>query len=282
MKKTKIYVVKASGVTEPFSEKKVLRSIRRAGISKPMRTMVLAHVKKRIYDRISTREIYRHILEFLNSSPQTYSSSRYRLRQAIMELGPTGFPFEKYIGELLKHYGYSVEIGVIVSGSCVDHEVDVVAEKDDQHFMIECKFHNQSGIRSDLKVALYIKARFDDVASAWQKKPGHEKKFHQAWLVTNTKLTSEAIKYGECVGMNLVGWSYPKKGCLQDLIEDTGLHPITCLTTLNTKQKQMLLKQGVVLCKQLVDSNKSFLRLSQISNSQMQNVLAEIHVVCQP
>lgn len=277
-KKT-ITVVKASGAIEPFSEKKVLGSIRRAGISKPMQAMVLAHVKKRVYDRISTKEIYRHILEFLNSSPQTYSSGRYRLRQAIMELGPTGFPFEKYIGEILKHYGYSVETGVIVSGSCVDHEVDVVAEKDDQHFMIECKYHNQPGVHSDVKVALYIKARFDDIAVAWQKKPGHEKKFHQAWLVTNTKLTFEAIKYGECAGMKLVGWSYPKKGCLQDLIEDTGLHPITCLTTLTHQQKNLLLKQNVILCKQLM-TDQSAMKAAGVSQRQMQEILKEIGVIC--
>lgn len=280
MKKAKIYVVKASGASEPFSEKKVLGSIRRAGISKPMQMMVLAHVKKRAYDHISTKEIYQHILEFLRSSPQTYSAGRFRLRQAIMELGPTGFPFEKYIGAILKHYGYSVETGVIVSGKCVDHEVDVVAEKDDQHFMIECKYHNQPGVRSDVKVALYIKARFDDVASTWQKKTGYEKKFHQAWLVTNTKLTSEAIKYGECAGMKLIGWSYPRKGCLQDLIEDTGLHPLTCLTTLTHQQKKMLLKQDVVLCKQLM-TDQSAMKTAGVSQRQMQEILKEIDVICQ-
>lgn len=64
-----------------------------------------------------------------------------------MELGPSGFPFEKFISEILKFQGFAVQVGVIVEGHCVKHEIDVVAEKGEEHFMIECKFHNTQGIK---------------------------------------------------------------------------------------------------------------------------------------
>lgn len=282
MRQTKdtITVIKASGEQESFSEEKVKRSMARAGIPINMHPRVMDHVKGKLYDRIPTSVIYKHIVEFLDTSSYPQKSSRYRLKQAVMELGPTGYPFEKFVGAILKNYGYQVETGVIVAGKCVDHEVDVVALKDDQHFMVECKFHHRSGIRSDVKVALYVKARFDDIANAWRKKPGHQTMFHQAWLVTNTKLTSDAVQFGKCAGMKLIGWSYPKTGCLQDLIEETGLHPLTCLTSLSKGQKQRLLEQDIVLCRDLLRADPGLLSAAGIQKEKEKQLREEIVVTC--
>jgi hypothetical protein len=85
-----------------------------------------------------------------------------------MELGPSGFPFEKYVAEILKYQGYRVEVGVIVEGFCVKHEVDIIAEKEAKHFMIECKFHNQPGTFCDVKIPLYINSRFLDIEKMWK------------------------------------------------------------------------------------------------------------------
>ncbi len=62
-----------------------------------------------------------------------------------MELGDTGYPFEKFVAALLRSEGYETKVGVIVQGHCVTHEVDVVAENDRHHYMCECKFHNSQG-----------------------------------------------------------------------------------------------------------------------------------------
>lgn len=277
--KTMIQVRKASGNLEPFSEEKIFRSLEKAGVDKVLSDKVLAHVKKELYDGISTQQIYSHIFELLRkeSSPIL---GRYDLKRAIMELGPTGYPFEKFVGALLKHNGYQIETGVNVLGRCVTHEIDVVAQKDNQHFMVECKFHNQSGARSDVKVALYVKARFDDVEAVWKEKSGHQTKFHQAWLVTNTKLTSDAIQYGECVGMKIIGWGYPSKGSLQDLIEDSGLYPITCLSFLSRHQKEVLLGQGIVLCRDILTLDKASLLSLAFSDEQRNRLFEEIKSVC--
>lgn len=276
-----IIVVKASGEKEFFSEKKVRRSMRRAGIPRNLANEVLRKITASLYDQIPTSKIYQQINQALKTSSNPHLFSRYQLKQAIMQLGPSGYPFEKFIAALLKELGYSVETGVIVEGSCVNHEVDVVALKDNQHFMVECKFHHQPGFRSDVKVALYVKARFDDVKSAWIKKPGHQTMFHQAWLVTNTKLTTEAIKFGECAGMHLLAWSYPKTNSLQDLITKTNLHPITCLNSLSFDQKQQLLNQDIVLCKQLQQSNPSLFKSIGISSQREAQIKQESAFICQ-
>ena len=62
-----------------------------------------------------------------------------------MELGPSGFPFENFIGHIFRHDGYSTDVGVIMQGNCVTHEVDVLACKDDRCYIVECKYHNQAG-----------------------------------------------------------------------------------------------------------------------------------------
>ena len=102
-----------------------------------------------------------------------------------------------------------------MQGACVSHEIDVIAEKTTAALVIECKFHNQPGTKSDVKVALYVQARFEDIQKQWQKQPEPSRKFHEVWLATNTKLTSDAIQYASCVGLKAIGWDYPPNNGLQ-------------------------------------------------------------------
>ena len=59
------------------------------------------------------------------------------------------------------------------------------------------------------------------------------------------------MDYGRCVGLRMISWNYPPNESLKELIEETGLFPITVLTLLNRKQKQALLEKEIVLCRQL-------------------------------
>lgn len=266
-----ITVVKASGEKEPFSEKKVLDSIGRAGINPQIKNMVLSHVKSKLYDNIPTSQIYHHIVEFLDKSETPYAKARYGLKEAIMNLGPTGYPFEDYIADLLASEGYLTRTRNILSGKCITHEIDVIAEKENKKVMIEAKFHNRSGTRTDVGDALYTKARFDDVKD--------KNNFDQVWLVTNTKVTQDAIDYAICVGMKILSWDYPNESSLRDLIEKSRLHPITVLNTLSHAQKQQLFENHVVLCKDICDNPKS-LDILHLPEEKKQNILAEAGFVC--
>jgi hypothetical protein len=234
-----ISVVKATGEIESFSEKKVIDSLLRAGASTELAQKIVSQVKPRLYQNIPTFEIYSLVMKMLKKEERNLAE-KYNLKRAIMELGPSGYPFEKYVAEILKVQNYQVQINQLVAGRCVTHEIDIVA-KNDKTYMIECKFHGQVGGRTDVKEALYTYARFLDVK---------EKGFDIPWLVTNTKLTQEAKAYAACVGMRLTAWDYPEKDSLRELVDQSGLHPITASTTLSQEQKQALLEKGVVFCHQ--------------------------------
>ncbi len=274
-----VWVRKASGEPEYFSPERLARSLEKAGASPDAIADILASVEKMLHPGISTRKIYREAFRILKQiSPA--EAGRYKLKKAIQELGPSGYPFEQYVGELLRAAGYQVQVGVRVQGQCVQHEVDVVAEKDDRHFMIECKFHSDDGRKCDVKVPLYIHSRFLDVEKAWRKQPGHAQKFHQGWVVTNTRFTSDAIQYGRCAGMKLLGWDHPRGESLKERIDRAGLHPITCLTTLSKKEKQALLAQKIVLCKTLCRQEEALLQL-RLPASRVKRVLQEAAAICE-
>ena len=273
-----ILISKASGETEPFSDAKLRRSLERVNASIDVIEKIIKHVRKELKPGMPTSQIYRHAFSLLKKQNRS-TASRYALKQAIRELGPSGHPFEKLIGALLTYEGFSVEVGKTVQGLCVTHEVDVVAQKDNQHIMVECKFHNQPGIKSDVKISLYIHARFQDVEKAWQQNPNHMEKFHEAWLITNTKLTSDAIRYAECVGMKAIGWSYPAEESLEIRIDRSGLHPITCLTTLSNSQKRQLLEKGVVLCKELLNK-QDVLKSIGLQEAKISTIVNEAEQLC--
>ena len=181
MKNKSLNITKASGETALFSDKKLIQSLQRAGAPEDIAQSIADEVSENLYEGMSTKKIYRIAFNLLkkNSSPL---AAKYHLKNAIMELGPSGFPFEKYVAAILQYQGYSVKVGEIVKGKCVNHEIDVIAEKENQHFMIECKYHNQPGTISNVKIPLYIQARFKDVEASWLNIPGHTTKFHQGWM----------------------------------------------------------------------------------------------------
>lgn len=264
-------VVKASGEKEPFSEEKVRASIQRAGIPKELQEQVLEHVKSRLYESIKTSEIYHHIIEFLGTSKAPFTKSKYSLKQAIMELGPTGYPFEDFVAEILKTSGYQTQVRTILAGKCVTHEIDIIAKKETHKAIIEVKFHNMPGTKTGIHEALYTKARFNDVLE--------KNDFNQVWLVTNTKISQDAITYGVCMGMKVMSWNYPEGESLRDLIENARLHPITALTTLSMGQKQKLLENHIVLCKDICQ-NPNLLDQFGIKNEEKKATLSEAQFVC--
>lgn len=273
-----ISITKMTGEKAAFDPSKLRRSLERSGASDVVISQIITEVKAVLYDGITTKEIYKTAFALLRKSSRP-TAARYKLKKAILELGPTGYPFEKFVGEILAHQGFNTKVGVMVKGHCVNHEVDVVAEKGNQHFMVECKFHSDQGRHCDVKIPLYIQSRFKDVEKQWRKKDGHNTKFHQGWIFTNTRFTTDAVKYGNCAGLMLIGWDYPKKGSLKERIDVSGLHPVTCLTTLTKQEKKKLLSKEKVLCMELCDYPE-LLNAIGISKQRHKKILDEAHELC--
>lgn len=277
---SEIYIKKSSGKLEPYDRVKLVDSLQKAGASMFVSDDIAKDLEKKIKDGMPTSLIYSTAFKMLRKK-EGRPALRYSLRRSISNLGPTGFPFEDFVGEIFKAKGFSVMNDVMVQGSCIEHEIDVVAYDDDQLVMTEVKFHNQLMLKSDLKVALYIKARFDDLKDIVFNIGGKGRSMTRGLLITNTKFTENAIKFGSCAGVNMIGWNYPAKGNLHDLIEETGLHPVTCLSTLSLAEKRTLLGKEVVTCKALV-TQKQLLSDLGVSDIRMKQILNEIEIVSSP
>jgi Holliday junction resolvase-like predicted endonuclease len=273
-----IQVTKASGENEPFDESKLRRSLKNAGASDPVIESITQSINEQLVEGISTRKIYREAFRQLRAKSQRVAG-RYKLKEAIIELGPTGFPFERFVAEILKSVGYKTEVGVKVQGDCVTHEIDVIAVKDDHYYMVECKFHNKKENSCNVQVPLYIQSRFLDVKNNWTRQPGHAGKEHTGYVVTNTRFTQDALDYGECIGLNLLSWDYPKDNGLKDVIGRLDLHPVTCLSTLTKADKEQLTDKGIVLTVQLYE-NKSALKEIGIDKRKANRVINEARAIC--
>jgi len=278
MKDHQTIIIKASGEKAVFSATKLRHSLERSGAGKQVVGQILSEVQAFLHDGITTKEIYKKAFDLLRKNSRPVAA-RYKLKKAIMELGPTGFPFEKFVGKILSYEGFRTKVGVMVKGHCVNHEVDVIAEKDEKHFMVECKFHSGQGRNCNVKIPLYIQSRFLDVEKQWRNREGHDTKFHQGWIFTNTRFTGDAIQYGNCVGLMLVSWDYPQNGSLKERIDSSGLHPITCLTTLSKVEKQKLLSREKVLCMELCHQPE-LLKSIGISEQRQKKILDEAHELC--
>ena len=279
MPKQSLKIIKHSGESVPFSEQKLRRSLKRSGANPDLVSSILDKVKEELYDGITTRELYNRAYSILKKN-KPLTASRYKLKKAIYELGPTGFPFEKFIHEILHYSGYKTEVGKILSGRCVDHEIDVLAEKDDKFVVVECKFHGEQGRNCNVKIPLYINSRFEDIKASPDNGYSKTKQPDEAWVVTNTRFTKDARAYGKCAGLYLLSWDYPKKDSLKDRIDRLGLYPITVSTLLSAREKQFLLSRDVVLCRQLM-KDTFFLDHLGVSETRKKKILSEIAGLCQ-
>ncbi|QFZ55719.1 ATPase [Oceanihabitans sp. IOP_32] len=273
-----IYIKKINDEIELFSFEKLRQSLKSTGASKDVIETIINRIQPDIYDGMSSNDIYKKAFALLKKHNRI-SASRYSLKRAILDLGPTGYPFERLIGALLKEKGYKTKVGVILNGECVTHEIDVLAEKDEFSYAIECKFHSDARGASNVQVPLYINSRFLDVQKQWNADPNNKTHLKQGWLVTNTRFTKDAINYGKCIGLTLLSWDYPKNNGLKANIDSLALYPVTTLTTLTKKEKHQLIEKDVVLVKELIKASNAMKNMG-ISDKRIKRVLDEVRQLC--
>ncbi len=267
---------KADGTVESFDRAKLEASLRRAGASARVVEKICQVIEASIVSGIQTNEIYRRAFGLLRKEERIVAA-RYSLRRALFELGPTGHPFEDFVTALFKKEGWNVEWRKMVPGKCVSHEVDVYATRGNEHLAAELKYHNDPNYKTDVKVALYVKARFDDI---WQCDPKESGTcpVDSGFLITNTKFTETAIQYAKCSGIGLLGWTYPTEGNLYDRIVAAGVFPVTALTQLRKSEKRLLIDQGIVTTEQL-RGRRDALRALGIAPERIGSIAAEIESI---
>ncbi|HSP40969.1 MAG TPA: hypothetical protein VLN46_06010 [Gillisia sp.] len=271
-------IKKASGKNVQFSLKRVEKSLRKAGTEESLIKEILEKLPSILSDNTSTRDVYNLAYKMLKKRNKLVAS-KYSLKQAIFALGPTGFPFERFIGAIFKDLNYKVEVGKEVQGKCVGHEVDVIAQDSGNINYMECKFHSDQGRKCNVKTPLYVHSRYSDILKAREMQHRDLSLVSNGWVVTNTRFTKDALIYARCVGLKLLSWDEPKGKGLKDLIDQTGLYPITVSLLLSEREKAFLLSRDIVLCKDLID-DKFYLDHLEVSQERKARIMQEMQNLC--
>lgn len=276
-----IQITKASGERSHYDRDKLIQSLHRSGASDSSIETLVADVESSLVDGMSTHKIYRRAFQLLKKT-NVVAASQYKLKSAVMDLGPSGYPFEQFVGALFRATGWTTKVGIIMPGMCVNHEVDVFAKKNGIIRFAECKFRNMAGSKVDVKVPMYVQSRVRDLIARYGKDHlGEGVVGYQGWVVTNSKFTADAERYGECEGMHLLAWDYPQGQGLLDMIRSTGLLPITVLHSLSNKQKVAVLSKNIVICLDLFEK-KEILDELGIEMSVQKRVMDELRVILAP
>lgn len=248
-----LFVTNAAGEKEPFSFRKVYRSARRAGASSKFAEKIASIVAREAYSGIKTSDLTRRIRELLHQEiPQ--AALRFNIKEAMRKLGPTGFPFEKYTAEILKSLGYQTKINQFLPGYCLDsYEIDFIAEKNKTVYVGECKYKHLFGDRVHYLYALANYARFLDILKGKYFKTSQYRGYTvKTMMVTNTKFTSTTLNYARCIGIDLLGWNYPKNRGLEYYIDKEKLYPITILPSLRGYLRDIFIKEKIMLVKDVL------------------------------
>jgi len=243
-------LLKDNGEETVFDESRFKTSLLKSGAPEYQVDHVLEEILGRMYEGMSTRQLYQWAHELLRNYSNAYAA-RYSLKKALMKLGPAGYYFEKWIAKFLENLGYKTLHSKHIPGHAVTHEADVIAAKDGQLIWIECKFRNTGEARISVTTPMYVLSRVKDISDKKYRFWDEEMEFTSGMLVTNSYFTQDSIDFSRYYGLELLSWDYPAGHSLKNLIDQKGLYPITCLTTLNEEQTAALLRKNIILVKEL-------------------------------
>lgn len=289
---TSLYIINSNGERKPFSPKKVYRSARRAGASKELAQKIAKTIGKEVYPGITTLEIFKRVKKLLQQETPK-AALRFNLKEGMKKLGPTGFPFEKYIEAIFSRNDFEVKLNQHISGFCCKYEIDFVAKKDNILYIGECKYRNLPGAKVHSNSTLINYARFLDIQAVdasrllvIAKQLSEKGKFNyknlkiKSLLITNTKFTTKAIKYSNCVGVKLLGWNYPRNKGLEYLIDNQKLYPITILPSLSRYLAGIFASKKVMLAQDIlrIDVTK-FAKKTKISEKHLKRLAKEAEIL---
>ncbi len=272
-------ILKSIGEYEEYNREKLRQSLLNASASIVVTNEIIKKIESEIRDEITSTDIYKHAFDILNEKERV-TAMKYSVKRSIFELGPTGFPFEKYIAQVLEAKGYKTIVGKTLKGKCVSHEIDVIAYDQNELLLIEVKFRNKNSLKVDTKTALYVKARWDDLKDTKVKIDDNKSMSPTKFiLAVNTDFTQNAINYADCVGLELISWDHPLKGSLFKFVNETGQHPISVITELNQSQKNTLIKRGYITLNQILNNTKILDEIG-IAKSKKEMIITESRKIC--
>lgn len=272
-------VKKHSGELVDFDINRLQGSLYKSGASSEDVQDVLHTIKPNLHEGMHTKDIYKLAFRSLKKKSHSFAA-RYSLKRALRELGPAGYCFEKWIARLFEHSGYKTVTSLRLQGNSVSHEIDVVAQQNDELLLVECKFRNTKDAKISVTTPMYFLSRIKDMQGCRFDFFGKTLSFSTGWLVTNAHWTKDAINFANHYGVNLLSWDYPSDTCIKRRVDNAGLYPITCLTTLLKSEKETLLAQGCLLVKDILNNLPS-LDVLRISSAKRKNIINEAEALVQ-
>ena len=218
----KIWVIKHDGSRQPFSQEKALNSILRAGVDKKQAGEILGIVESKLYSGITTKEIYKLVHSAIRGRVSLLQANFFRVREGLARMG--SFDFEKLVARVLESRGFSCQWNVMVGGRCIEHQIDVMAERGAKKYLVEVKHHRSEHRDCGLGDVVEMWGRLRDIEEGEQ-----ITEISGACLVTNTKFSQHACRFASCRGILLLGWRYnsfdrvdgPEEG-LEKILEQVG------------------------------------------------------------
>lgn len=247
-----VFVTKADGSRQLWVREKVVRTCLRMGANSKVAFEVAEKIEGRLYNGISTQIILRMIFRFMRKyKPEI--GRLFDLRRGLSLMNPKP-EFELFVQVLLMHNGFEVRPSQILKGKCVEHEVDAIARKEGVTYFVEAKHHLSYHSLTGLDESRIARAILEDVNEGFT--PSRfDWKIDRAMIVTNTKYSEHAIRYGKCRNILQIGWSSPENLGLQTMIEEKRLYPLSCLKDLSGEIRMRLVESGIVLIGQLFSEN---------------------------
>jgi HJR/Mrr/RecB family endonuclease len=249
-----VSVTKADGSTQLFDKAKVVKTCLRIGANRRIAVQIADEVESLIYEGIPTYKVLQITLKLLREhKPTIRHFLDLKKGLSVMNSKPE---FEKFVQLLLAHHGFETGPSQIIIGKCIGHEVDAVAKKDGVTYFVEAKHHSNYHTPTGLDESRIARAVLEDVAESFLLGKS-TLKIDRAMIVTNTRYSEHAKRYGKCRNILQIGWSSQKELSLQNMIEEKKVYPISCIKGLSNQTRMKLVNSGIVLIKQLVEQEPS-------------------------
>lgn len=236
-----MYVIKADGKKEPFQEEKIIQTCLRSGATRDQAESIARKAKDAFREDVSTHKLYVFVADELDKIGNAHL---FLLREAVANLDPV--TFELYTKKILEAHGYKCVWNKVVLGRFVEHQIDILAQKDGKTYIVECKRHFNPHRFTGLGICLQVEARLRDLAEGCTV-GNNSIRANEAWIVTNTKFSDHAKQYAKGVGIRLTGWKYQEEFALEKMIEKSKALPVTVLKTDPSVHRQLIKKKIITL-----------------------------------
>ena len=250
----RVFVTKADGSRQLYDREKIVKTCLRMGATLRIASEVEEKIEGRLYEGISTSKILQMIFRFMNKyKPGVGHFFDLRKGLSLMSSKPD---FEMFVQIVLAHNGFEVSPNQLIEGKCAEHEVDAIARKDGKTYFVEAKHHFSYHALTGLDESRIARAVLEDVTEGFALGK-NDLGIDGAMIVTNTKFSEQAKRYGECRNIVQIGWSSPENRGLQTMIDEKRLYPLSCLRGLRSEPRNRLINSGIVLAKQLLEEDPS-------------------------